>query len=398
MNLKDFVKKNRVGIIALAFTLFNLLLLVDYYFVGTVIGIGMMITVGFGTVRKRNWAIQWLKINILCLLFYSFMNPAPQFWVSQFERRWGNNRCSLIEPTHPYMVELNTSFQTYFLEQNGFEFTTDNNFTHQVRSVDVYVRTIIVNYTFDQEIRDGVYDYLPTIDEIVATRDSHGQLHEDCDGITLLTASFLMYLGFPHVYISEMSYHYHTIVFQEGQDPKTEVGYLAGISLYPAGMVEGNDKWSYYLFNQTELFIPPTRPLVQSLGEILIDGSVWKYDMDDLMSGYYTNAGFGVNLIVVLGISMILGFGMIGYQIGWMRTSLSKNLTPKRVGLWGCVFGIMIFTMMLVNYYLGKYAMTSMVDPMDLAHDVTIISNPLMMLTFMGIFWKADKILFSKNL
>jgi hypothetical protein len=245
-------------------------LLIDFYIVGTTIGASVWIVVLVGTQRRSRAAVRFLKSLLVLVVLFVAMNPSPRWWVPQFQRRWLDNRTQLINPMHPIMEDLNAGFRLWHQQEHGVDFDDVIDFETRVRAVDVYIRQQRFHYQYDQLTYGGTFDHLPTIDEILATEDDNGLWRDDCDGISLITCSFLLYLGY-NAYISEVTYHYHTMVFRPEDDPKTAEGYLNGVSLYRGRVLADNDKQSYYLFNQTELFIPPTRPLAQSIVEIYLD-------------------------------------------------------------------------------------------------------------------------------
>ena len=282
------------------------------------------------------------------------------------------------------MPSINASFQVWFENRNGYTFNEDMDFEHKVREVDRYMLWELFDYTLDQVQYLGYLDYLPTIDEILATNDSEGYLHDDCDGISIMTTSFLIYLGFQNCYISEVTYHYHTIVYQDGDDPKTLEGYPKGISLYITDALEINDKQSYYMFNQTEVFIPPNRPLFNSILEILVDGSVWQKDITDLFDGSLLELDPILNYIVILAISILLGGGMIFYA-QWGVRDKTKTRLPKFYGMkYTIAFGIIIFAMMFINNQI------TLLD-MEVGMSLFLPCNPILMITLASLLLIANK-------
>ncbi len=364
-------------LIAIILVIFILVLLVDYYIVGSVIGASIMIVGAIGTWRKRRLERRIIKLVIVLIAFFILTNPAPQFWLSQFERRWMNNRTKLIEPNHPVMNSINGSFHQWFFNRTGYEFAQETDFEKQVRAVDEYIRLERFHYQYDQDTYNGYYDHLPTIDEILQSEDSEGKWRDDCDGISIMTASFLIYLGFKNTYISEVAYHYHTMVFHDGDDPKTIEGYYRGISLYRGLNMQENDKISYYLFNQTEVFIPPARPLVVSLGEILVDGSFWKYEFVWIFNGQMTGMPLWANILLILIISQLMGIGLVAYTHAGVSSKLkSSNLKRRQGTQLSLIAGFSLFAMFIINYLLV---------------DIAFLCNPILMITFASILILLEK-------
>jgi hypothetical protein len=363
--------------IAICLLIFILILLIDYYIVGSVIGASIMIVGALGTWRKPRIETRIIKLSIVMIAFFVLTNPAPQYWLTQFERRWMDNRTKLIEPNHPIMNSINASFQNWYLNRTGYEFAQETDFEKQVRAVDEYIRLERFHYQYDQDTYQGYYDHLPTIDEILQSEDSEGKWRDDCDGISIMTASFLIYLGFKNTYISEVTYHYHTMVFRDGDDPKTIEGYYRGISLYRGLNMQENDKISYYLFNQTEVFVPPARPLPISIGEILVDGSFWKYEFVWIFDGEMTGMPLWVNIILMFAISQVMGIGLVAYTHAGLTSKLqSSNLKRKQGTQLSLIAGFSLFIMFIINYLIVEFA---------------FLCNPILMLTFASVLIFLEK-------
>jgi hypothetical protein len=320
-NSKPELKWLIIGLICL---IFDIIMIIDFYIVGSVAIVTVIIILIAGTMSKTKRTIRFSKIWITIAIMMLFVNP-PQSWTPQFTRRWGDNRTDLINPKHSFMTELNSSFQQWFDGKYNKSFNQEMDFEIQVRAVDIFIREVIFIYTLDQYNYPWSIDHLPTIDEILATTDDEGKLHDDCDGISIITTSFLINLGFLNTYISEVTYHYHTMVFQEGIDPKTKEGYKQGISLYKGRVLVDNDKQSYYLFNQTEIFVPEGRPIYKSVFEIYTDGNVWKFDITELYSGEITGLPVFLNYAGIY----VLFLGVSAFLISWVQMGLIKKVGKK---------------------------------------------------------------------
>ena len=381
--MKD-LSQNRIIIITIPLTILIVVLLIDYYIVGSVIGLSFLFVGMIGMCRKEKFLIRFTKVLIVLLLFFILTNPAPQYWTSQFYRRWGDNRTELIEPNHPIMPSINSSFQNWFELENGFNFEQETDFEHGVRSIDEYIRLHRFNYTYDQIQYHGYYDHISTIDEILESEDDLGLWHDDCDGISILTTSFLIYLGYTGVYISEVEYHYHTMVFQEGNDPKTIEGYNNGISLYRGLAMQENDKISYYLFNQTEIFIPPSRPLLLSIGEILTDGSFWKFEFYEIFTGVLTGLPMIINFIIMLAAALLIGSALTIYSHIGITYRLKSNLR-KNEGFKMCLLtSILLYGMFCINFLIARISNNG-------HQDISFLCNPILMISFIIVLFILDK-------
>jgi len=213
-----------------------------------------------GTLRRHEI---WKRLNRLAVIFFVIfvlLFPNVMRWPEQIARRLPGGRQALLEPTHPYFKDtLNQSFHDWYLAKNGKSFEAETDFKVKMLEVDYYIRRVKMEYVYD--LMNPLYlldDHLPTVSEILASdTDGDGKWEDDCDGMTILTASFLIFLGY-NAFISEVEFHWQTIVFPWNVDPRTVEGYLSGVALY---MSSPDELVSFYLFNQTEMFIPPTRTI-----------------------------------------------------------------------------------------------------------------------------------------
>lgn len=212
--------------------------------------------------RKANRAV------LIVFLVFVGLNLNVTQWPSQIARRLPGGRNALLEPDHASFPQLNQTFHEWHpWYYDGIEFDDWNTTRQEVEAVDDFIRRNITEYQYDLYPPYLMADHLPTIDQIMqADADGDGRYEDDCDGMTIFTASFLLFLGY-NAFVSEVYFHWHTIVFPAGADPHTVAGYEAGIPLY-ASRLE-----SFYIFNQTEMFVPPTR-------------TVWDGIIDNLLGSY----------------------------------------------------------------------------------------------------------------
>ena len=84
-------KEKALLILGLAFFVIDIILLIDYFIVGTVIGISAILIFVIATLRKRDIILRFSKITLIVFFLFILLNPAPQHWVSQFNRRWMDN-------------------------------------------------------------------------------------------------------------------------------------------------------------------------------------------------------------------------------------------------------------------------------------------------------------------
>lgn len=381
-------KEKKLLIVGIIFMVLDIILLIDFYIVGTIMGISVLIVFVVGTVKRGDFIVTFSKAWIVLFCMFIILNPNPVHWGTQFQRRWMENRLDLIEPDHPSLPDTNSTFQSWFLSENGINFDDESDFETKVRGVDTYVREELFVYTLDQFNYGGYMDHIASMDEIITSKDGDGKYHDDCDGISVFTASFLIYLGFNNTYISEVTYHYHVMVYQDGINPKTESGYLSGITLYRGRVMAPPkpDKISYYMFNQTDIFIPPTRPLLGSVIEIFLDGNVWKYDISELFSGELLGLpsliGSTASTIIMhtlLAIIMILAsFGLLIYTQAGINEKLKSDM-PKNAGKKnGLVMGLILFgTLFICNLLVFIEVRTG--------YALSMLCNPILCVTLIMI-------------
>ncbi|MBD3353771.1 MAG: hypothetical protein GF364_19980 [Candidatus Lokiarchaeota archaeon] len=375
----------------------NIFLLIDFYIVGTIIGFWVFFIFSVGSLRRQDFHMRFLKIQIIVLFLFILLNPNPVYWSEQISRRWMDNRTKLIEPNHSYLPNVNNSFQSWFSDQNGYDFKDETNFETQVRTIDEYIRNEIFIYTLDPGNYGGYMDHIPSMNQIIASKDGEGYLHDDCDGISIFTASFLIYLGFNNTYISEVTYHYHVMVFEEDIDPKTEEGYLSGISLYRGRVMAPpkSDKVSYYLFNQTEMFIPPTRPLYLSILEITCGGSMWMYDVTELFNGKlfglppligiipsYIVMGILIYAISLLAVKGLMIFVEIGITQRKRAEIIPRNKLKRKKNIF--IIGTILFSTLFLCNIFSNMQLSSTIS-------LTLINNPILISMLSLILYRMNK-------
>ncbi len=268
----------------------------------------IILSIGFlGFLRKRRFWLQLTKAGLLVFVFYLIMFNNVVQTPSQIARRMPGGRQALIEPNNPKIEELRQKFliwdnNTY--PSNNFTSLSDSirlELEEKLDRVDDYIHGhnySLIEYTYDTNAPYYYYDYLPTIDEIFASdTDGDGQLQDDCDGITLVTCSLLIHMGY-NAWIAEVEIHYHTMVFPGGADPHTEAGFNQRVNLY-----NSDNRPAYIMFNTEELIIPPTRPIYLSFWDVFLADSIYRYIAD-----FLTGDLIGVNSYLMLIIDAVAIF------------------------------------------------------------------------------------------
>ncbi len=245
-------------------------IMVNFYMILTVFaGIILAALIG-GTLRRDRIWKRLTRLSVIFFMVFVILFPNVTRWPEQIARRLPGGRQALIEPTYSGFPALNVSFHEYYLWKTGIPFESAPSFENATDMVDRYIRTNRTVYTFDYT--NPLYmlnDHLPTVDQVFHSNFTNGGVwHDDCDGMTIVTASFLIYLGY-NAFISETYFHWQTIVFPAGADPNTVVGYKQGHVLYRINPDELN--LSFYLFNQTEMLIAPTLTVWDGIRDNIFD-------------------------------------------------------------------------------------------------------------------------------
>ncbi len=245
-------------------------IMATFYMILTVLA-GMILGALIGGTMRRDRI--WRRLNrlaVILFLVFFMLFPNVTRWPEQIGRRLPGGRQSLLEPTYAAFPALNASFHEYYLWKTAIPFESAPDLENETRSVDEYIRQNRTKYIFDYT--NPAYllnDHLPTVDEVFhSDLNGDGFWEDDCDGISIVTASFLIFLGY-NAFISETHFHWQTIVFPEGADPRIEEGYRTGIVLYRINQDELN--LSFYLFNETDIFIAPTLTVWDGIWENIID-------------------------------------------------------------------------------------------------------------------------------
>lgn len=190
--------------------------------------------VAIATFRKKDFYIRFTKIMLLFALLFFVLFPNPLDWGNQFARRLGRiptlNSLSVIEPDK--CADLEAQFWDFTNKssllsgvENFSDFISHPNVPTLADQL-YYIQRFLYNgtegvivYEYDWFASGRLaYDHIPTVDEVL----SRGT--DDCDGIAVVTCSFLTRLNQLYdwnisPYIAESDYHWWTIVFNETDAP-----------------------------------------------------------------------------------------------------------------------------------------------------------------------------------
>jgi hypothetical protein len=296
------------------------------------------------------------KIGLLTFVVYVIMFSNFLQLPNQFVRRMPGGRQALLEPNHPKVVQFQQDFYdwhevTYGVNFSDVDESTREKLAIKLYQVDNYTRKVRMKYQYDIYPPYLYYDHLPTIDEIFASDiDGDGKLNDDCDGITILTVSLLLSMGY-NAYVAEVEFHYHTKVFAVGINPKTTEGYVQAINLYSWG----NDP-AYLLFNETELFVPPTEPIYTSFINVLFAPKMWESYYLGVFTGDYFTIPIYVLIPALYVICFLLAILITYYgKVGFSLKHLDKK--ERRKKFWRTTFinsllcSVLIGALFVVSFY-----------------------------------------------
>lgn len=288
MNLKKLDWRHKLFIaIGIPCFLFIFFILINFYILFTAFYLIVLVVFLLGHFRKKDSYFRLTKIGLLMVIifFVNFYNISRI--PSQMQVHSPGGRTSLIEPENPHMVELEQDFHNWHKKKHNQSFLSVDESSYEkleakLQRVHYYIYYYRMEYTPDSEAPYHTSDYIANIDEIFQSdTDGDGRLQDDCDGISLVTATLLIRLGY-NAFIAECIGHWNTIIFPQGINPKTKEGFNQGIHLY--------NWWgrpTFYMFNQSEVLIPPERPVYKSIGDVFFDERTYKYDFLDFFKGRY---------------------------------------------------------------------------------------------------------------
>ncbi|MHA1369393.1 MAG: hypothetical protein ACTSRA_06760, partial [Promethearchaeota archaeon] len=151
-----------------------------------------------------------LRISVVFIVIYFSMVPNPALWGSQIRRRLDHRL--LITPWHPAVQALNESDNLWSYIRDKYNVTPVDFYewseVTQAYRIYRYVRSL-VHYTYDID-NWGVFDHAATPEEVLNSR------HDDCQGISCLTVSFLIYMGYD-AYVCECPFHWYIRMYYINQ-------------------------------------------------------------------------------------------------------------------------------------------------------------------------------------
>lgn len=271
-------------------------------------------------------------VIIFAINFVSFASlVSPDDWGQQFIVNIDKSK--LIEPDHPVIASLEDYFFNTWLASNpvltdSYAFYIEgslipfdrNDFRSLTISVDFsvmdyselpnatklmvidyFINSIIIDWTSDTIVY-GSNDYKGTVDQVLAEGYASGWTevsHDDCDGIAVVTVSFLQHLGF-NAFIGSGISHWYTVV-----EPNPTDEFIRPVLL---------NYWSsvhvFYYFNQHEF----------KLGQPIINTILDSWFLDEMYPELQAVLDiFQGNILLIFLVSLVLSFIIVSF-IGYPRS------------------------------------------------------------------------------
>ncbi len=189
-------------------------------------------------IKTKNFYLYGLKVGVIFMIVFTGLVPNPLIWGQQIYRRLDHRQ--LLTPNEPSVMALNSTFDQYLLDWNGTtrqQFESWSSVYNKGYRVYRYIRTI-VNYSFDL-VTNYVFDHVATPAEVLANGE------DDCQGISCLLASLLLYMGY-NAYVCECPFHWYVRVFY--------VDGSTNQSTYCDIWKGGTEP--FYMFNEAETIFP----------------------------------------------------------------------------------------------------------------------------------------------
>ncbi len=262
--------------------------------------------------KTRKFYYYGLKVSFIFLFVFTAITPNPLVWGQQIQRRLDHRL--IIAPTDPAVQALNNSANLWAYISSHYSGATPAIFQtweipDQVRRVFYYIDTLI-DYEYDID-NNYVFDYVATPAEVLASGK------DDCQGISCVLTSLLIYLGY-NAYVCETPFHWYVRVYYYDETSHQ--------STFCDVYRSASNTDPFYIFNDIEAYFP-----------------------QDIFT--MINATFSYNYIgrkfaaIVNGSDGVLDLSVIG-------SSFPETSIPLWIA-WGVIFGICLFLGLLVSIFLN---------------------------------------------
>lgn len=192
-------------------------------------------------VKSRKFYLYGLKVGIIFLIAFFGLVPNPFVWGEQIYRRLDHHE--LLTPNEPAVQALNDSSNlwTYLHDHYGASPQQFRSWPvrDQVQRVFYYIDSII-KYEYDID-NNYVFDYVSTPKEVLASGK------DDCQGITCVFVSLLLYMGY-NAYVCECPFHWYSRVYY--------INSTTNMTTYTDIWRSSDQPDPFYIFNETTTIFP----------------------------------------------------------------------------------------------------------------------------------------------
>ncbi len=269
-----------------------------------------------GAIKRRNFYSYGLKIGIIFMIVFTGLVPNPLIWGQQISRRLDHKQ--LLTPNEPSVMSLadpNSAGNLWDYLNRTHVHTNHTEFEavfrtwtipNQVEHIFDYIYDDdnygLIKYAFDIDT-NYVFDHVATPLEVLTSGK------DDCQGISCLLASLLIYMGYD-AYVCECPFHWYVRVF-----------YVNGTGDTTFEDVYRNSRHSdpFYMFNMEETIFPAeigwtintsfTDPYVANNYLEIVNGTGGTLDLSVFGSSFPdTNIPVWAAWLAVFGACVLIGF------------------------------------------------------------------------------------------
>ncbi len=368
-----------VGLPLLAFSIF---IMAIYY----VIHIVWLLTVAgvflLATYRKKRKYISLTKLGLVLFLYFVFVCVNPLYWPQQISRHL--NRGSLITPNAQCIIDLNASFVASASYNGPYNRSTLQGQMNELSDVQDFIYNPGYNpndwidYVYDFFQYPGVFDHIPTPEEVLANR------MDDCDGIAVVTVSLLVRLGY-EAYVAESDSHWWTYVKIYGEDLNGSLRGRTYTVIYLNWWESIGDP--YVIFNQTAVFF--MQSLITSWFDQMTDPYYTEIVQDYALnpedkSGITPLLEMPLFLAILPFALFLLGF-VFSYGIGFPRNYQTKKKHPINALFAAAVIAAILFILVFLPANLLSFGNIILIGGLGL------LAFVLERDYFVKMIWKDEK-------
>ncbi|NVM54735.1 MAG: hypothetical protein HWN66_13620 [Candidatus Helarchaeota archaeon] len=342
-------------IVGLPLLLFMIFITIIYHVLNSLWFITIAVVMLLAMYRKERKYITLTKLAFVLFLWFVFLCWNPLHWPDQIYRRM--NKGSLITPNAQCIADLNITFYSSSVFNGPYNRSTIQGQLDMLSDIQYFLYSPNyndddwINYTYDFFQYPGIFDHVPTPEEVLENRQ------DDCDGIAVVTVSLLVRLGY-EAYVAESDSHWWTYVNIYGEDLNSSVRGKTHTVVYLNWWEEIGEP--YLIFNQTAIIL--MQPLYVSWWDQMTESYygelIQKYALegDENLEPLLTTPIFIVILpFALLALGLIFSFG-IGFPRKYPKARMYlANMLLASVSIAAILFTIVFLPsnlLILTNFLL----------------------------------------------